>query len=111
MRTPVLAALLVLAGGLAFAGAPAAKPGTSPAAKPTASAKPTAAPEPGKDECSGVSPTDGSVLATASASDYQGCLRAIREGVQKKCDGTAKQIPFVFHRGGQKPITTAAVCN
>lgn len=110
MRTPALAALLVFAAGFAFAGAPPAKPAASPAAKPTEA--PAEKPkEPGKDECSGVSPTDGSVLATASSSDYQGCLREIREGVKKKCDGSAKQIPFVFHRGGQKPITMTAVCN
>jgi hypothetical protein len=110
MRTSALAVLFVLAAGLASAGAPPAKPAASPAAKPQAA--PVEEPkELEKNECSGVSPKDGSVLATATSGDYQSCLRAIREGVMKKCDGTVKQIPFVFHRSGQKPITTAAVCN
>ena len=116
MRTPALAALLVLAAaGLAFAGAPPAKPAASPAAKPSkkpAEKPPEKAPEPAKDECVGVSAKDGAVLATATNGDYQGCLRQIKEGVKAKaCDGSASQVSFVFHRGGQKAITQSVACN
>lgn len=105
MRAPALAALLVLAAGLAFAGAPP-KPAASPKAKPAET------PQPEKNECVGVSPKDGTVLATATNSDYQGCLRQVKEGVKaKSCDGSASQVSFVFHRGGKKAITQSVACN
>lgn len=102
MRTAALACVLALGASTGFAGAPPAKPAPSPEKK-------APAPEPGKDECAGVSAKDGAVIATATG-DYQSCLREIKAAVVKTCDGTAKSISFVFHRGGQKPITQTAVC-
>lgn len=109
-----LAALLILAAPAAvFAAEPYGKPGATPA--PTATAAPekkekAPAPEPGRNECVATAEKDGAVLGTAQG-DYQACLRDLKAQVAAKCDGTAKQIPFVLHRGGQKPINTAAICN
>lgn len=106
MRTAALAAVLMFGASVGFAGAPPAKPGASPAASPE---KKAPAPEPGKNECAGVSAKDGAVIATATG-DYQSCLREIKAAVAQTCDGTAKQIEFIFHRGGQKAIKQTAVC-
>ena len=109
MRTALAALLLTLAAPVAvLAAAPAGKPAASPA--PTAEATPAKAPEPGANECSATSAKDGALLGT-SRGDYQACLRDVKAQVAKACDGTQKQISFVFHRGGQKSITMAAVCN
>ena len=111
MRT-ALAALLILAAPAAVL---AANPYGKASPSPTATAAPekkekTPPPEPGRNECVATAEKDGAVLGT-STGDYQACLRDLKAQVAAKCDGTAKQIPFVLHRGGQKPITTAAICD
>lgn len=109
--TPLLPAAL-LASFLALAGGEAIAAGTpvAPAATPARKAAPPA-PEPEKDECSATSPEDGGVIASARAGDYQACLREVRSAVSaKRCDGTRKQVPFVFRRTGHKAITLTAVC-
>lgn len=111
MRTAApaaLAAALLLAAGLAFAGAPPKKPAASPAGSPAAT--PVAKPkEPEKNECTGVS-KEGSY--SAKASDYQACLREITNAVKaKSCVEGVKKVEFTFQRGGQKAMPWTAICD
>lgn len=115
MRTALLASVLALLAGLAFAAPPSPKTPDPKGGKPAASAKPTASPvpkkleEPGRNECTGTS-KDGSYSATAN--DYQACLREITNAVKEKsCTDGVKRVDFTFHRGGQKPVPQTAVCN
>lgn len=117
MRTALLAAVLALVAGLAFAAPPSsktpdpkgAKPAGSATPKPAASPAPAKPAEPGRNECTGMS-KDGSYSATAN--DYQACLREITNAVKEKsCTDGVKSVDFVFHRGGQKPVPQTAVCN
>lgn len=114
MRATALAALLLLSAGLAFAGAPAT-PAKSPkpAASPAGSAKPKATPKaPESGECAAFSAEDGSELARAESGDYQNCLRQVSSAIKPKiCKEGMRTAPFVFHRGGQKPMATKVVCN
>lgn len=115
MRTAVLAALFVLvAAASSFAADPSAKPqpkAGKPGASPAASATPAAKPkEPEKGECTGTTKDGTSYRATAS--DYQACLREVTGSVKSNfCKDGLMQVEFTFHRGGQKPILSTAVCN
>ena len=110
MRTAVLAAFFVLAAASSLAADPSAKP-LPKAGKPAASATPVAkAKDPEKGECTGTA-KDGTTYR-ATANDYQACLREITGSVKSNfCKDGLMQVEFTFHRGGQKPILSTAVCN